>query len=1275
MLENVFGAPWSDIKAHFAEADYAAEFVKLDTKQYYIPHTRQRGYMVCMDQRKLKGAQTKAGQWAVRMAKFRRPASSSIEAFMLDEDDPRVHRGREELARGAIGDEKGPREVDWTKCQGRHQDYRADLFLGSKRPMTAWEDNGSCKMPDYAWSDWGVKQVERIWDTLEISLLRNARRGFDSQYKTRVWELSQNIDRFTDTTPFGITGCITPTGQPYVTNRGGPLIGLEGLSMQGLPIEKLLLTRETQKNLQDLAGNAMTSTVVGAAIAAALIVGYQALERGDGKSMVVDDNADQSSQMHGEENLIQRELNLNDFVQAPVKLMLLEARRSLRLCVCEGRLALTSRTIQRCRLCGYTSCAKCGGNPQHQYELLTNEEVDLRITPAAFQNSLKNALPMRLSLTGLTDLVLSEIHDNHSKSVVKSDWTKLMQGIASALEAELRFYYLKRAEVWTAVYDSPYSRLELILNSVLVEWRLFAKPARTEAGNSRLRQLLQRPFARMRPTGNGLLDGKWQFCLPVTNHFEATIESVGQLVRSWESRLGLQEDRFAEKNVWSKLRVTIGPEAVDFLDEDISGTYNFLPDCGTASGSLHKREDQNLQQCFLFLDPSRLGKPDNDVFVFANDIRRLNHEDTRQIIAEVSSSWRPSDTKGPQRVRCRAAGQWVDCRQATLQPVVDPRKLASFATPSVPLQIDFGSESCSEANAILSCVVPLKSEEDVGWRKGPWTTLDKVNEGTFFQSFAWLTERIRLIEGLDSWHKLDAFNIEGNCQRCAPNPPAVRWKMLNNKMTPYEDPQQACPYERALKNRPAPFVIQARIDESNMGRLRIGLNIASLVHKAMATLQHQGGGAATAISWRLITDYVAPSRVMPPKFVLRSNKADVESGQPPNFRCRLRKEQRRSLTWMQSQESDDAPDFVEEEIEEAQLPHLGWRAEARASRCTPIRGGVLADEVGYGKTAITLGLIDMQSTSQIRSKPAPRPGKISVKATVIVVPTQLIQQWRDEIDKFLGKTYKVVVIKTVGDLNRLTVKSFQTADIIIVTWGVFNNEKYLAALAQFAALPELPAATSGRAFDAWFDYSSQRLNDHVELIQEASEKMQSYLKDKLREIENDESLIHHVPSKRLKGAQYRAAQARKSGKPAKKKAKLTHSPDESDNNPKSKPRAGGLNTDPFGLGSTSVKRDWSCMKFPLFQMFHFKRLVVDEFTYIDGKNHTSITRLSADCRWVLSGTPPLGDFADVKTISVFLGINLGVDDDASNVLKMQHVKLIQKYRTGEKRLQCASRAC
>ncbi len=37
---------------------------------------------------------------------------------------------------------------------------------------------------------------------------------------------------------------------PYVTNRGGPMIGAELLSLQGIPVDDLLLTRESDDNMK-----------------------------------------------------------------------------------------------------------------------------------------------------------------------------------------------------------------------------------------------------------------------------------------------------------------------------------------------------------------------------------------------------------------------------------------------------------------------------------------------------------------------------------------------------------------------------------------------------------------------------------------------------------------------------------------------------------------------------------------------------------------------------------------------------------------------------------------------------------------------------------------------------------------------------------------------------------------------------------------------------------------------------------------------------------------
>ena len=1048
------------------------------------------------------------------------------------------------------------------------------------------------------------------------------------------------------------------------------MIGLEALSMQGLPIEKLLLTRENQKQLQDLAGNAMTSTVVGAAIIGALSVGYGALEKGNGDAMVGDSEQDVSDHIYIEESLLCHNLDLTKRNNMPVASLLSEAKRSSRLCLCEGRVSMTSKGLQRCKKCGHTTCLKCGGNLPHKYELLTTEETSLRLAPIVFENMLKEALPMRVSLHDITVEVLNDLERNSGTNVTPANWKSLSKALPAVLGAELRFHSIKRAQVWSAIYDSPHSRMELVLHPTHAHWSLFAKPSQDEPGGSRVRELLHRPIARMTPMGDDLLTGSWQFCLPATTDFKIKMEGVGQLTRSWESRLGLQDPELAGKQVWSAIRVTIEDKSLQYLDLDITGDYELLEDCGKASGSLHRRKGNDSVPLFLFLDPTRLGDPKDDCFVFSTDIRRLNYGETRQIVAKLDSAWRPSAITGVQTVQCHVFGHWLNC-EATVQPVV-PIDTATFEVPPPTLEIDFKQRSCHGATSILSCHVPLAEAETSGWQRGPWVEVARVNEQAFFRSFAWLTERVRQIKGLEIWKEFNLPQDLARCQRCAPNPPPVKWKIQSGKLTPYEDPQKAGPYERALKDRPSPFVTQVRINDENVGELRVGLNILTLAHRALSLLPTNGLSSDIAASWHLSTDYVALPKVPVPRFVLGSNKLDPGCSQPPNFRLTLRPEQIRSLNWMQHQESPHAPSFVEEEIEEAILPHLGWRAQAKATRNVSVRGGVLADQVGYGKTAITLGLIDAQSERDKTMLLKDSPGKIPIKATLVVVPGHLVNQWKAETSKFLKAGYKVTIIRSQRELTLSTIREFQNSDIIIAPWNLFNNETYLTNVAHFAALPEMPSA-SGRAFDAWFDFAAKRIAEHVDLLRaDGAESLRQTINAKLVSTLNDKELTDYIPSKRLRGAAYRAAQGSgsKAKGPQKKKLKTEHGSTISDADTSSesaiapKPAAKRKEGESFNLSSAAVKRDWTCMKCPLFQMFHFNRLVIDEYTYLDGKNHTCITQLQANFRWVLSGTPPLGDFADVKTIAVFLGINLGIDDDTSTVLKVRNFKMIQKDRTG-----------
>ena len=104
------------------------------------------------------------------------------------------------------------------------------------------------------------------------------------------------------------------------------------------------------------------------------------------------------------------------------------------------------------------------------------------------------------------------------------------------------------------------------------------------------------------------------------------------------------------------------------------------------------------------------------------------------------------------------------------------------------------------------------------------------------------------------------------------------------------------------------------------------------------------------------------------------------------------------------------------------------------------------------------------------------------------------------------------------------------------------------------------------------------------------------------------------------------------------------------------------NSDPWKLESKAAQKDWTKMQAPPLEMFHFARKVVDEYTYLDGKIHALVTRLTAERHWVLSGTPPIHDFGALKTIAAFLNLHLGVDDDAEG--RSAEVKKRRKEQTG-----------
>lgn len=136
ILENVCSAPWDRVVGFFEDINYSATWLRVDTKTFYIPHTRTRVYLLAVNQKKSSLPQ----RWKSELGGMKRPASSTLDAFLLPADDPRVHLARQKLvAESAAGEQRRGR-VEWGRCESRHQRARLEEELGLKRPLTSWEE-------------------------------------------------------------------------------------------------------------------------------------------------------------------------------------------------------------------------------------------------------------------------------------------------------------------------------------------------------------------------------------------------------------------------------------------------------------------------------------------------------------------------------------------------------------------------------------------------------------------------------------------------------------------------------------------------------------------------------------------------------------------------------------------------------------------------------------------------------------------------------------------------------------------------------------------------------------------------------------------------------------------------------------------------------------------------------------------------------------------------------------------------------------------------------
>lgn len=112
-----------------------------------------------------------------------------------------------------------------------------------------------------------------------------------------------------------------------------------------------------------------------------------------------------------------------------------------------------------------------------------------------------------------------------------------------------------------------------------------------------------------------------------------------------------------------------------------------------------------------------------------------------------------------------------------------------------------------------------------------------------------------------------------------------------------------------------------------------------------------------------------------------------------------------------------------------------------------IQGGCLADVTGSGKTAAVLRLIMATRKNNAHHMYGTGIWKhmyIKSQATMVIVPSNLAQQWVHEIQKFILKTppWRIVTIINMSQMKKVKYEDLVQADIVITTFNFISSSRY-----------------------------------------------------------------------------------------------------------------------------------------------------------------------------------------------------------------------------------------
>ncbi|KAL1842211.1 hypothetical protein VTJ49DRAFT_5823 [Mycothermus thermophilus] len=400
-----------------------------------------------------------------------------------------------------------------------------------------------------------------------------------------------------------------------------------------------------------------------------------------------------------------------------------------------------------------------------------------------------------------------------------------------------------------------------------------------------------------------------------------------------------------------------------------------------------------------------------------------------------------------------------------------------------------------------------------------------------------------------------------------------------------------------------------------------------------------------------------------------------------------------------------ALNFAEREIEEEVVAPLGIRVVGKAEWENRFpysaRGGVVAHEIGYGKTVVSLALIDYMRAWDTKESIAEREAKVDgawsqelprpfehlgnmgsaslaagtekansffihLSATLIIVPKHISQQWAAEAEKFLGLTRpKVLVITTLNAFYGTSMEELKKAEIIIVSGGIFTRP-FLDRLHGVTrqVTESTPATLPGRAREAWYREALRhhRILTAYYLAGIAAGIPEKDLVAALNErglpglIRKQQADIDALLAKQVqeidrqlykKGPKSKAAVAGSSRSAENEDATDNEDAAEQETAMKGKGK-GKAKVTAKNKGTSKDKEDTDDLSRGKSQWtptcLHncsYARIIWDEYTYDGGDLiHLFVSNAVANAKWLLSGTPELFTLQHVCRVAAAFGIHL-----------------------------------